>query len=90
MTAVATMNAGEPKPEATGLASASAKRILVREIKTATSAWIKSERVFPAVTHWQDGYGAFTVSHGDKDAVIEYIKGQEEHHRIIEQSSSTK
>jgi len=30
---------------------------------------------------WQDGYGAFTKSHSDKDAVIEYIKRQEEHHK---------
>lgn len=56
---------------------------LVRDIKTATSAWIKDEGVFPAFTHWQDGYGAFTVSHSDKDAVIEYIKAQEEHHKQI-------
>ena len=56
---------------------------LVRDIKTATSAWIKGEGVFPSFTHWQDGYGAFTVSHNDKDSVIEYIKGQEEHHKQI-------
>jgi putative transposase len=54
---------------------------LVKEIKTSTSSWIKHENVFPNFTHWQDGYGAFTVSHSDKDAVIEYIKHQEEHHR---------
>ena len=56
---------------------------LVKDIKTATSTWIKGERVFPAFTHWQDGYGAFTVSHSDKDAVIEYIKGREEHHKRV-------
>jgi len=56
---------------------------LVKEIKVSTSTWIKENRVFPAFTHWQDGYAAFTVSSSDKDAVIEYIKAQEEHHKEI-------
>ena len=56
---------------------------LVKDIKTSTSSWIKAENVFRDFTHWQDGYGAFTVSHSDKDAVIEYIKGQEEHHKKV-------
>ena len=54
---------------------------LVKDIKVASALWIKEGRVFPDFTHWQDGYGAFTVSHRDRDAVIEYIKGQEEHHQ---------
>lgn len=54
---------------------------LVKEIKTATSKWIKENGVFPIFTHWQDGYGAFTIAHSDKDAVIEYIKNQQAHHR---------
>ena len=31
--------------------------------------------------HWQDGYGAFTASWSERNALIEYIKNQEEHHR---------
>jgi putative transposase len=30
---------------------------------------------------WQDGYGAFSISHRDKDQLINYIKNQEEHHK---------
>ncbi len=30
---------------------------------------------------WQRGYGAFTVSASNADAVIRYIAGQDEHHR---------
>ena len=56
---------------------------LVKDIKTATSGWIKKEGAFPGFTHWQDGYGAFTVSHRDRNDLIEYIKGQEEHHKQI-------
>jgi REP element-mobilizing transposase RayT len=56
---------------------------LVKEIKISTSKWLKEGGHSPAFTHWQDGYGAFTVSAVDKDAVIEYIKGQQEHHKRI-------
>jgi len=56
---------------------------LVKDIKISTSSWIKQNHVFPSFDHWQEGYGAFTVSHGDKDAVIEYIKRQEEHHKMV-------
>ena len=55
----------------TSLHPAIALADLVKEIKTSTSSWIKDENIFPGFTHWQDGYGAFTVSHSDKDAVIE-------------------
>jgi len=57
--------------------------VLVKDIKVATSTWIKKENNSPKFSHWQDGYGAFTVSHSDKDAVIEYIKNQEEHHKKV-------
>ena len=53
---------------------------LVKETKTATSAWIKGRQVFPSFEHWQEGYGAFTVAAEARPALIEYIKGQETHH----------
>ncbi len=53
---------------------------LVKAIKTGSAKWTKENGVFPDFGHWQDGYGAFTQSHADKDAVIEYIKRQEQHH----------
>jgi putative transposase len=55
----------------------------IRTIKTATNAWIRTKRVFPGFDHWQDGYGAFTCSASDKDARIEYIKMQQEHHKTV-------
>ena len=54
---------------------------LVKDIKVASSSWISKEKVFPNFTHWQDGYAAFTVSHAEKDRVVEYIQDQPEHHR---------
>jgi putative transposase len=56
---------------------------LVKTVKTSSAKWIKEEGMFPEFSHWQDGYGAFTVSHDDRDFVIEYIKKQEEHHRRV-------
>jgi REP element-mobilizing transposase RayT len=52
----------------------------VKEIKTGAALWIKEKSVFPSFTHWQDGYGAFTHSKLEIDPLIEYIKGQFEHH----------
>lgn len=54
---------------------------LVKDIKTGSSRWIREHGVFPQFSHWQEGYGAFTHSLGDKDRLIEYIKRQQEHHR---------
>ncbi len=54
----------------------------VKDIKVATSVWIKEKTLFPGFQGWQDGYGAFTVSHADKDKIIDYIKNQQEHHRV--------
>ncbi len=56
---------------------------LVKDIKVASSKWIGEERAFPRFTHWQDGYAAFAVSHLEKPRVIEYIKGQAEHHHRV-------
>jgi REP element-mobilizing transposase RayT len=53
----------------------------VQEIKASSSHWLKSQAAFRRFGSWQDGYGAFTVSYPDKDSLIDYIKGQAEHHR---------
>ena len=54
---------------------------LVKEIKTASAAWIKGSGVFPCFEHWQNGYGAFTLDAAARPALIDYIRHQEEHHR---------
>ena len=55
----------------------------VKEIKTGSAHWIKENSVFRSFAHWQEGYGAFTCSQHEIAGLIEYIKGQEEHHRKI-------
>ena len=55
--------------------------MLLEQIKKSSSKWIKTKG--PAFTefYWQTGYGAFSVSESNVDAVRDYIKRQEEHHR---------
>jgi REP element-mobilizing transposase RayT len=54
---------------------------LIRELKRDSSKWVKEENSGLADFHWQNGYGAFSVSPSHIDALIEYIANQEEHHR---------
>ncbi len=54
---------------------------LVKEIKTTSSVWLKDQGRDLGNFRWQAGYGAFSVSHSNKDQVKEYIANQEEHHR---------
>jgi REP element-mobilizing transposase RayT len=54
---------------------------LVKDIKIASAEYIKKKRLFSNFNSWQEGYGAFTYSIGEKDVLIEYVKNQEEHHQ---------
>ncbi len=53
----------------------------VKDIKIATSLWMKESGKFPSFTGWQEGYGAFTYSIREKEKIINYIKNQKEHHQ---------
>ncbi len=53
----------------------------VKDIKVASSIWMKDSGKFPAFKGWQDSYGAFTYSIKEKNIIINYIKNQKEHHR---------
>jgi REP element-mobilizing transposase RayT len=54
---------------------------LVRDLKTSSSQWLKTQS--PTLEHfaWQKGYGAFSVSPSDVEPLRNYIDTQEEHHR---------
>ena len=54
---------------------------LVEQIKTSSNAWIKERRLSRFRFGWQNGYGAFTYSRSQIDAVIKYILNQEQHHK---------
>jgi len=48
----------------------------VKEIKVASSIWMKECNKFPKFKGGQDKYGAFTYSIKEKDMIINYIKNQ--------------
>ncbi|HDL01105.1 MAG TPA: transposase, partial [candidate division Zixibacteria bacterium] len=54
---------------------------LIKDIKLASSDYIKTKDIFPNFRGWQEGYGAFTYSVSAKDNLIDYVKNQKEHHR---------
>ena len=56
---------------------------IVKEIKRTSSSWIKEVSPRQAKFHWQNGYGAFSVSQSDLGRVISYIETQEEHHQRV-------
>ena len=57
---------------------------IIRTVKSSTSRWINETNGNPFWHFgWQDGYGAFSVSNSHVDAVVAYIKGQEEHHKRV-------
>ena len=55
---------------------------LVKDIKVSSSLWIKKNNVFPNFNGWAIGYGAFTYTIKEKDALVNYIRNQEKHHMI--------
>lgn len=56
---------------------------LVKDIKLASSDFIKRGSLFPKFSGWQKGYGAFTHHVHDKHRLIDYIKNQEKHHEKL-------
>ncbi len=54
----------------------------LRDIKTASSLWLKAKTEFPHFEGWADGYGAFTYAKRDKEVIVNYIRNQREHHKI--------
>ena len=55
----------------------------VKDIKVASSIWMKDSGMFLDFKGWQDGYGAFTYSKEHVSLVASYIARQEEHHKKI-------
>ncbi|HOC30854.1 MAG TPA: IS200/IS605 family transposase [Armatimonadota bacterium] len=53
---------------------------LVKEVKIASSRWIKTQGTEWLGFAWQGGYGAFSVSEHYVETVRAYIAGQKEHH----------
>jgi putative transposase len=55
----------------------------VKELKRASSLWIKERAPHLDMFHWQNGYGAFSVSQSQSPVVEGYIRRHEQHHRTM-------
>jgi putative transposase len=56
---------------------------LVREVKKASTEFIRSKNFTSTKFSWQEGYGAFSYSHSQIDSVVKYIMNQKHHHRKL-------
>lgn len=54
---------------------------LVRDIKAGSSKFINDKKWINTKFNWQEGFGAFSYSKSNLDAVVNYILNQEEHHK---------
>jgi REP element-mobilizing transposase RayT len=64
-----------------GLKPDEAPSDLIGRIKTGSSNHINKQRWIGCRFSWQEGFGAFSVSHSHLSAVVSYIRNQENHHR---------
>ena len=53
----------------------------MRDIKTASSLWIKQQGKFTAFEGWAEGYASLTYAWRDKEIIVNYIKNQQGHHK---------
>ncbi|MCD7972460.1 MAG: transposase [Candidatus Azobacteroides sp.] len=53
----------------------------VKDIKVASSLWMKHSGLFPSFDGWSKGYCALTYSYKGKDILIRYVKNQQAHHK---------
>ena len=55
----------------------------IKDLKGGSSTWINEEKLIQGKFQWQAGYGWFSVSPKDTDAVVKYIQNQAEHHKTV-------
>jgi putative transposase len=56
---------------------------IVQKIKSNSSKWAKSKSPNLADFQWQNGYGVFSVSESNLNAVKTYIQTQQQHHKKL-------
>ena len=56
---------------------------VIKEAKRNSSTWIKTKGGILEKFHWQNGYGAFSLSQSLVSQVRTYIANQAEHHRKV-------
>ncbi len=65
-----------------GLTSSVSISELIRDVKNNSSQFINNHNWVRGKFYWQEGFGAFTYSHSQLDMIYNYVKNQEEHHKV--------
>ena len=55
---------------------------LIQCVKRSSSLWINNNKLVRGRFSWQEGYGAFSYSKNQVPTICNYIKNQEEHHKV--------
>jgi putative transposase len=61
--------------------NAAAVSDLIGEVKASSSKFVNEQRFVRGRFYWQEGFGAFSYSRSQIDAVAKYVLNQEQHHR---------
>src|SRR5690606_21411646 len=56
---------------------------LLEDVKSDSSAWMKTNGIQFSEFYWQDGYGAFSVSPSHVQSTVDYIANQKDHHSKV-------
>ena len=56
---------------------------MIKTFKAKSSKWVNERPDQQGRFSWQTGYGAFTVSASQLATVRQYVRNQEEHHRLV-------
>jgi putative transposase len=56
---------------------------LMQHLKADSSKWLNQQKIMECKFQWQDGYAAFSHTHSQVDAIIEYINNQQEYHKKV-------
>jgi REP element-mobilizing transposase RayT len=55
----------------------------MKELKESSSKWLSKNPNFPDFEGWAVGFAGFTYNIFDKQAIVNYIKNQKEHHKTV-------
>ena len=55
----------------------------MKELKEYSSKWLATKPDFPDFEGWAVSYAAFTYNLNDKQIIIDYIKNQKKHHKMV-------
>lgn len=56
---------------------------VMKSVKAKSSKWVNENEFLMNRFEWQKGYGSFSYSHSQINAVYRYIKDQEKHHQRL-------